>query len=357
MFAEKYGKSIDFLLDKANPSIRLRVKKEILENISAAEEERLQSEILNEKIIRFMMSKQRENGWIGLGFHGSNKNAGQWDNQETATKYMGEKGLKGTPVLDRAMNAYEATELTDPCYETKGRYYSEFEIPAFGQNMIRCACIARAGYAEEIDIAPQIGVALESFRRVTEVDSILDVSRPSKKCRLFNPGERWPCRYHLEILAFTESWRNEENVSMVAEAFQRLMRTDRPEIANTPVACWVGHAVGPLWYYPEGYSLRTNAINRFGEEGTRRVNFEKIEWLCRCGLYPYLPELRSEVEYIAEHIGSDGVCDIPFYENEFRNWGPYSGLQLETDWRSGTRRLSDLTFRAMMILFFSGKTV
>ncbi len=60
MFAEKYGKSIDFLLDKANPSIRLRVKKEILKNISADEEEKLQADILNEKIIRFMMSKQRE---------------------------------------------------------------------------------------------------------------------------------------------------------------------------------------------------------------------------------------------------------------------------------------------------------
>ena len=61
MFAEKYGKSIDFLLDKANPSIRLRVKKEILKNISADEEEKLQADILNEKIIRFMM------GINGLG--------------------------------------------------------------------------------------------------------------------------------------------------------------------------------------------------------------------------------------------------------------------------------------------------
>lgn len=350
MVADRYGKSIDFLLEKANPSIRLRVKKELLHSISADEEAKLQAEILNEKTIRFIADKQRENGWIGLGFHGSNKNAGQWDNQETATKYMGEKGLKGTSVLDRAIDAYATTELTDPCYETKGRYYSEFEIPAFGQNIIRCACIARAGYADVIDISPQIDLALESFRRVTKVDSIFDVSRPSKKRRLFNQGERWPCRYHLEILAFTESWKNESNIAMLAQAFECLMRTDRPEIANTTVACWVGHAVGPLWYYPEGHSIRSNAINRFSEDGIRRVNFEKVEWLCRCGLYPYLPELRSEVEYIAEYIGSDGVCDIPFYENEFRSWGPYSGMQLETDWRSGTRKFCDLTFRALMVL-------
>ncbi len=237
-----YQKTIDFLLANANPSIKLRVKKEILGSITAEEESELKSQILQEKIICFMAEKQQENGWIGLGFHGSNKNAGQYDNQETATKYMGEKGLKGTPILDRAMHAYTTTKLTDLCYETQGQYYSEFEIPAFGQNMIRSACIARAHYDDIIDIKPQIDVALESFRRVTEVDSIHDVSRPSKKCRLFNNGERWPCRYHLEILAFTDSWKTESNIKMLAESFKRLMRTDRPEIMNTPVACWVGHA-------------------------------------------------------------------------------------------------------------------
>ncbi len=83
-------KMIDFLLSHANPSIRLRVKREILRTVTAQEEKALQEQILEEKIIRLIAEKQRENGWIGLGFHGSNKNAGQYDNQETATKYMGE---------------------------------------------------------------------------------------------------------------------------------------------------------------------------------------------------------------------------------------------------------------------------
>lgn len=78
----------------------------IHKNITAKEEKALQEQILEERIIRFNGEKQQENGWIGRGFHGSNKNAGQYDNQETATKYMGEKALKGTFLLDKAMNAY-----------------------------------------------------------------------------------------------------------------------------------------------------------------------------------------------------------------------------------------------------------
>ncbi len=348
------NKMIEFLLNNANPSIRLRVKKEVLGNITA-EEKTLQMQILNEKIPLFMAEKQQPNGWIGLGFHGSSKNAGQYDNQETATKYMGEKGLKGSSLLDRAMDAYVTTELTDFCYETKGKVYSEFTVPAYGQNIIRCACIARAHYDDVINIEPQIGVSLESFRRVTEVDSILDVSRPSKKIRLFNECERWPCRYHLEILAFTDSWKTEKNIKMLAESFRRLMRTDRPEIINTKVACWVGHAVGPAWYLNEGYSVSADAIGLFDSNGIHRINFEKVEWLCRLGLYPYLPELRKEVNYIEEFINNDGVCTVPFYENEFRSWGPYAGLQLETDWRSNKRKLCDITFRALLILHYASQ--
>ncbi len=350
-----FQKSISFLLANANPSIKLRVKKEILGNITEEEEKELQAEILKEKILCLIADKQQENGWIGLGFHGSSKYAGQYDNQETATKYMGEKALKGSPLLDKAMGAYATAEWTDLCRETKGHCYSEFEIPAYGPNIIRAACIARAHYDDVIDITPQIGVALESFRRVTEVDSILEVSRPTKKCRLFNNGERWPCRYHLEMLAFTDSWKNEANIKMLAESFKCLMRTDRPEIMNTPIACWVGHAVGPLWYYSEGYSIAGDALNGFDTDGTRRVNFEKVEWLSRCGLYLYLKELQNEVDYIAEHIDEDGICDVPFYEKDFRAWGPYAGLQLETDWKSKIRRACDITFRALLILHYANK--
>lgn len=43
---EMKQKMIDFLLENANPSIQLRVKKEILKNLSKQEEERLQGQIL-----------------------------------------------------------------------------------------------------------------------------------------------------------------------------------------------------------------------------------------------------------------------------------------------------------------------
>ncbi len=338
---------IDFLLENANPSIKLRVKEEVLGNITCEEKQDLQMQILEEKIPRFLAEKQQPNGWIGLGFHGSSKNAGQYDNQEVATKYLGEKGLKGTSLLNGAMDAFASMEPSDLSYEAKGKVYNEFTVPAYGPNITRCACIARAHYDDVINIEPQIGIALESFRRVTEVNSILDVSRPTKNIRLFNENERWPCHYHLEILAFTDSWKNEDNISMLGESFRQLMRTDRPEIMNTGVACWVGHPVGPAMYYSEGFSISTDT------DVSHIVRLDKVEWMVRCGLYNHIPKLKEEVEYIIDNVDINGICRLDINEKEFRGWSPYFGLQLETDWKSKIRRACDITFRALLILNYA----
>jgi hypothetical protein len=347
-------KMIDFLLKYANPSIKLRVKDEILKDITIKEKQELQNQILSEKIVQFIAKKQLENGWIGLGFHGSNKNAGRYDNQEVGTKYLAEKGLHGTDVLNRAMNAFVTTELIDPCYRTGGRYISEFEVPAAGQNIVRCACIARAHYDDVINITPQIRVALESFKRVTEVDSIFDVSRPIKGRRLFNDKERWPCKYHLEMLAFSDIWKNDENIEMMAESFKRLMRTDRPEYMDIEISCWLGYICGPAGRFTEGFSQsKTMLLNRDISDGIRRSNLEKVEWLVRCGLYPHLSMLRDEVDFILNHINEDGVCEVGTFEIDFRGWGPYSGSQLEVDWKSKVKKQCDITFRALLILHYS----
>lgn len=349
---ELIEKMARFLLANAGPSIQLRVRKEVLGNITPAQEKQYQEQILREPIIQHIARHQKDNGWIGNGFHGSNKNAGQYDNQEVATKYMGEKGLKNTPLLDRAMQAFQTTELTDLCYETRGRYFNEFEIAAFGQNMIRCGCIARAHYDDVIDIQPQIQHSLDSFKRVLEVDSILDVSRPTKKCRLFNKNERWPCKYHFGILAFTDSWKQQDNIRLLADSFQKLMRTDRKDIMQTPVACWIGHAVGPLWYLNEGLSISCDT------DGIHGVDLEAIEWMARCGLYGYIPSLRQEVDYIAEQVNEEGVCQVNLMSRPaFKEWGPYSGGALEPDWKTRLRQQCDVTFRALLILYYCEKGV
>ena len=99
---------IEYCLHNANPSIVYRIRKDILQDISKEEENRLQEKIMSEKIIISILDCQKENGWLGNGFHGSNKNAGQFTNMEAGVKYLAEKGVKqDSDVLKRAMTAFK----------------------------------------------------------------------------------------------------------------------------------------------------------------------------------------------------------------------------------------------------------
>ena len=344
--------TIEFLLAHANPSIRLRVMKEILGAAAPKEQDEWICEIQREPIYQSLVKCQKENGWLGNGFHGPNKDAGPYENQEVGVKWLSEKAVgRDDPVLRGAMQAFSTVPLTDLCYRTKGKYFDEFRYAANGQNWIRCACIARAGYDDLIDIRPQIGLALDSFRRVTEVDSILEITKirksGGKEKRVFNDYEKWPCYYSFDLLAHTNSWKTNENIRILADAFCALMRQDRPE-HQVGGDSWVGYVLGTIGCLKEGYTLGYEA------DGIHYTNLERVEWMCRCGLYPYLPQLQQEVACLRNAVTDDGICHAPIDENQLRGLSTYGGHQLEVDWKTQTRRDCDVTFRVLLIMHYAG---
>ena len=352
---------IKFLLENANPSIRRRVKSEILNNLTTQEAAEYQEQILQESKIKRCFACQLENGWFGYGFHGTGKNVGQFENQETCTKYLGEKAVdKETPALKRSMEAFADMSL----YNCDNG--NEFKLAANGSNLIRCACIARAGYADIIDITPQIQLSLDSFKRVLEVDSVLDISRPIRggKQRVFNDNEKWPCRYHLDILAHTNSWKNEKNIKMVADSISKMMKTDRPELVSESIipASWVGYPLGTLGGFPtQGLSIMCGGIYPSPltrpEPYNQDYNLEYLGWFARCGIVPLIPALSEAVDNIIATVGDNGVCNLPIqFVDLFKGWGPYGGLQLETDWKTKVRKSCDITFRALLILHYSERS-
>lgn len=366
----RFQKAVGFLLENANPSTKLRIKKELFHTITQEEEQDYRKQITTEPIYQKIAACQKENGWLGNGFHGPNRDAGPYENQEVGIKYLAEKAVgKEDPVLKHAMDAFVTIPLDDPCYRTKGKYYDEFRYAANGQNLIRCACIARAGYDDEINILPQIGLSLESFRRVLEVDSILEVTRqrkgrpsrsnPSGMIYVFNDYEKWPCRYHLDILAHTASWKNEETVRTLAASVEKMMRHDDPTLIGRAADSWVGYPLGTLGCFPsQGLTVKETQLLPCSEspDGNKQAavyHLEYMEWFARCGIVPYVPVLKSAAEDIRDSFDENGICRIPFLEDTLRGISTYGGQQLETDWKTETKQLCDVTFRALLILYYS----
>ena len=136
------------------------------------------------------------------------------------------------------------------------------------------------------------------------------------------------------------------NPKMLAQSIKKLMRTDCPE-KQVGGDSWVGYVLGTLGCLKEGYQLG------YDENGIHYTYFDRVEWLCRCGLAPYLEELQREVRILQDFVSEDGICMAPIAENQLKGFSTYGGQQLETDWKTSTRRLCDITFRALLIMHYS----
>ena len=347
------GKMAGFLIKNANPSIVFHVKNDILQHITEEEKRELHDRVMREKIIQTIIACQKENGWLGNGFHGSNKNAGQYENQEVGVKYLGEKLIyRDTPVLKNAIEAFKTTkpDLFGDGDTDCNRY------AAAGTDIIMASCVARAGYEDLFVISKEITASLDSFRRVTEVKSVTDIVKIRKKrpervnpkgiVYVFNEYEKWPCRYHLDILAHTKSWRSKENISMLAHSFQKLLQDNGLDFF--PSYCVdIGHLVGCCGAFREGMELGIH------KDGTHYVSLDLVEYMCRCGLYDLVPQLKKEVDIIYDSIDEQGICRANYDEKALKGMGTYSGGQLEEDWRSRTRKWCDVTYRALLIIYHS----
>ncbi|MCL2287081.1 MAG: hypothetical protein FWC32_12060 [Firmicutes bacterium] len=91
-----------------------------------------------------------------------------------------------------------------------------------------------------------------------------------------------------------------------------------------------------------------------GKDHNGKYHFTLLETFARSGIIPYVPSLKEIVEEIADSIDSDGICRLPNVAEDLFRIRTFYGLQLETDWRTKTRKACDITFRALLILHYAG---
>jgi hypothetical protein len=354
---------MEFLLENANPSIKQRVRNEILGNITAEEASDYQGQIMSEDTIRGIIAAQSPDGWIGNNYN----NRGIYEGHACALEHLTEKAVnKDTPFFSRAMEALVNTPANHERYG-RGFDFCGFRYPGMGAGLKASAYIAAARYDEVYDISPHVRLSLDSVKRITEIGSVFDIAHRKRKGGqlrwVFNDYEKWPCTVHFQILAHTQSWRSEENIKMMARAVNEMMRTDDPQLVSfspdSQVGCFGGGfpaqglTVKGSGLYPSPIMC---PIGKDGKDPNGKYHFAHIERFARCGIIPHVPRLSEVVGEIADSIDENGVCRLEnICERLFRT-GKYYGMQLETDWRSKLRKECDITFRALLILHYSSLT-
>lgn len=333
--------TINLLLQIACPSIQYRIRKEILnESIQSSIMQNLQSQILDDPLVRQMFSWQQSDGWIGKDFHGENS-------LETGIRILREKGVeRSNPNLSKALKILmKDDERLNRGIGKAGIALDEHSLG--GTQLIRAVVLAYAGM-ENLDIVQnQIEKALQSFQTPASIQTIEDVTTTYKEKLVYQPGIVWPSIYHLRLLAFTHSWRTKENIDLLAEGVKGLIR-----LSPIP-SILLKHKyqlVAPASFCMLDFNPNLNTLTDSGW----MMWFHRMELLARTGILHQIPELTQQLNYLENLIDEgEGFFPKPLSHYYFNKWSSYSGLMLEKDWRTSQRRKNDLTFRSFLIMNYS----
>lgn len=344
---------IDFLLDNADPSIVLRVKKEVLNSLSEREERELLDRIIPQKNVQTVIQSQKPDGWFGNNLHeqSAKNGAGMFDNMEVGLRYLAEKGFP--PENEYISKAVESFLTRASCEHSnsdndRNTKNEDYKYTAIGLYLIRSSLIIRAGYEyrlpknEFIDLKYDIDLSFDTFTEILNYDSPCDVLDTSKRKLCFKPGVRWPCLYNLRMLAFSRGWRSEKNTSLLAESLNRLFSFS---MSDEMVYIYVkGQYVAPC------FAFIHSQANNLGLMDKDSIPLDLMELFARCGIVDKVIFLKDKYESLLGLIDDDLNVNLDVDKKSAFGWSPYFGYALEEDWKKKIRKQCDLLFRILMIM-------
>jgi hypothetical protein len=357
-------KIMDFLLNNSDPSIVLRIKKELLNNLSAKDESELLSEIILQTNIQTVIQSQKSDGWFGNHFHGASAKfgAGMFDNMEVGLRYLAEKGFPAeNEYISKAVNSFLLKDpLSYDVYRIKqpNPPGTDYTTTAFGIYFIRCSLIVRAGHEflfpenEFINIKHDIDFSLKTFLNVLNYENIDDVIDRNRKKLCFKPNILWPCIYDLRVLAHSQGWRNDKNVSLLADSVNHLFSF--PQSGD----CVYSYRKGQ-YYSPCGAFIHYPILD--GDSSSNGVIgsdwLDVMELFARCGMINQVKVLKNEYNSLVSALDENLNINLEIrkHRNEFL-WGCYGGIALEQDWKTAIRKTCDLLFRILLIIHYAERT-
>lgn len=328
---------IEFL-SIACPSIQYRIKSELLHHsTNSSEMESLQEAILQDQLVKSVFCSQTNEGWFGPRFHGYNS-------FESGIRILVEKGVSQEhSSLLRAMDALEKdTERIARDLGSFGRYFDEQRMG--GARMIQAWLLALGGRLDQRLVKEQVTVALEGMQSVLKVADFNEAVEIRRNRLVFRPGFQWPGIYHLRLLACTQSWRTPENKEMIANSIDRMVK-----ISPIPYVHVIksSQMIAPASFAMLDFSPELKTLDDPGW----MMWFHRIELLARMGALQNNNLLNHQVEFLKNTLlENSGFLTLPLKHNYFKQWGAYTGLMLEPDWKTSTRRICDLTFRCYLIM-------
>ena len=358
------SKSIDFLLENGGDVIKYRLHKEILKDISEDEEAVLLEKVMQTPHFKLLESYVKPNGYIGIGMHSWEKfKETRLQDGEAAARLLSNYAIpKDTPIVANFIRALR----DDAVLEEEFSYYNpevgRFQNRFVGLNcggglmVLIYACQALLGYGDDDEVRPFIDTSYRAFESLLHINSLDDITKRKilKKgdIRYIEPDTYFPCQYHLETLAHTESWRSDKSVDTIISAINYHDEIMTDAFMNA-FSIKVGNQYnGPLWAYTYPFCA-FESCKITGVTAQRKI----LTHLAMIG-GGRTDAVRKTADFVADVLSRDGMLRPEFesayqkrrYKEGLEFPTPYSEIALEPSPKTDTSLCCELTFWAVQLL-------
>ena len=368
------SKSINFLLENAGPVIQYRLRKEILNNITQAEEKNLLEQIYQTPYFKLVESYAKPNGFIGVGMHGYTNWRGvklhetPFQDGESAAKLLAYYAIpKNHPLITGFISAMRNDDILKEefsyCNPIK-RYFEARNIglrQGGGLNTILYVLQAMLGYGDDGYANHFQEISLDAFASMIQISSIEEITEDRLKRKgnysyhYITEDKYMPCCYHLAMLAYTQSWRNPKNIKLLANAVNHINNDLVNETEGVLIkggSDYLG-ALGALIKPILPFTVDTVDVVMH-----RRLLTE----LAMCGVENDVDILRQSSDNIKEALQRDGILRLNYKSaaqkkamtgGKYKSVGGYGEVFLEPDYKKKTALDCDMTFWAVQFLHYA----
>jgi len=361
-----FEKSINFLLENAGSVIKYRLHKEILNDLSEANEKKLLKEIYETTNFKLLKSYIKPSGYIGIGMHSWDKfKETPLQDGETAARLLSYYAIpKTNPIIVNFINALR----NDKILEEEFSYYNP-EITRFndrflglrnggGLMVLIYTMQALLGYGDDDEVMEFQNISLESFKSILNYSSINEITKfNSNKKKKYNypyieEDTYIPCSYHLATLAYTHNWRTKKNITTIIDAINHIN-----EIMNEDNLLHI--KIKNRYYCPLWALIRP--IKAFSLELIQHnycMYLRLLTEIAMLGVGNRVNIIKDSVINIKEILSKDGIIKIRFdntynkqrYLNMLKYTTAYAEVGLEDNYKNKTSLECNLTFWALQFL-------
>ena len=319
---------------------------------------RLRAEVLDWPPMKKELRYQRRDGTWGGKIHSENPR----DAERTTEKILWQmyelswdREIKQIRAAAKTLKGFLAQKRSIPLFEFKSQVKQDpvrERLAVWFLRTVSLGLLARGGWTTEKrvmnaieDLLARVNAFVSDPVSRHPVEHV-GVGLPMFKREALDDGYCFiPDLHILRVFAHTPELLDSIRFRMILKKiFDYVMSADYQELGEDLGA--IRTVRGPI---ARGWGIHLRPVEEYAEKGNLDELLYVLEQFARLGLLNRYPQLMNTMDWLMSHQGKDGRWDLP---TKYFGQKPLyaSWLRLERDWKSQDRRISDITFRMMVIL-------